>query len=139
MKTYIGTKVVKATPMTNDTFYSTVKGGSIQTSDLTIKTKEGYLVEYEDGYKSWSPKDVFEKAYKEVTEDVAHAEKTSVGFWGGFASRRKNERDEAIVLLREASENVDELIEVAEQEGYKGMKDNAILLQGKIADFLKRF
>ena len=26
--------------------------------------EEGYIVEYEDGYKSWSPKEVFEKAYK---------------------------------------------------------------------------
>ena len=26
--------------------------------------EEGYIVEYEDGYKSWSPKTVFEKAYK---------------------------------------------------------------------------
>lgn len=26
--------------------------------------EDGYLVEYKDGYKSWSPKDVFEKAYK---------------------------------------------------------------------------
>lgn len=25
---------------------------------------EGYHVRYEDGYESWSPKDVFEKAYK---------------------------------------------------------------------------
>ena len=27
---------------------------------------DGYKVVYEDGYISWSPKDVFEKAYKEV-------------------------------------------------------------------------
>lgn len=25
---------------------------------------EGYLVRYEDGYQSWSPKEVFDKAYK---------------------------------------------------------------------------
>lgn len=28
-------------------------------------TGSGYEVEYKDGYKSWSPKDVFEEAYKE--------------------------------------------------------------------------
>lgn len=27
--------------------------------------KEGYKVVYEDGYTSWSPKDAFEKAYRE--------------------------------------------------------------------------
>ena len=26
--------------------------------------EEGYLVQYEDGYQSWSPKSTFEKAYK---------------------------------------------------------------------------
>lgn len=31
-----------------------------------IVTKEGYVVQYEDGYKSWSPKEVFEAAYKPV-------------------------------------------------------------------------
>lgn len=28
---------------------------------------DGYKVIYEDGYRSWSPKDVFEKAYREIT------------------------------------------------------------------------
>ena len=26
--------------------------------------EDGYLVEYKDGYRSWSPKSVFEEAYK---------------------------------------------------------------------------
>jgi len=30
------------------------------------KDREGYKVVYEDNYISWSPKDVFEKAYKEI-------------------------------------------------------------------------
>ena len=25
---------------------------------------EGYLIQYEDGYRSWSPKEVFDKAYR---------------------------------------------------------------------------
>lgn len=38
--------------------------------------KAGYLVEYEDGYQSWSPADVFEKAYKpsETHLDRLHIE-----------------------------------------------------------------
>ena len=28
------------------------------------ETSEGYLVEYEGGYRSWSPKEVFDKAYR---------------------------------------------------------------------------
>ena len=32
--------------------------------EMHSNNEEGYIVEYEDGYKSWSPKNVFEKAYK---------------------------------------------------------------------------
>ena len=45
MKKYIGTKVIMAEPQEKD-------------------GKEGYKVQYEDNYVSWSPKDVFERAYR---------------------------------------------------------------------------
>ena len=45
MKNYIGVKIVKAVPQEKD-------------------GKPGYKVVYPDGYVSWSPKDVFEKAYR---------------------------------------------------------------------------
>ena len=52
MKNYIGVKIVKAEPQ--------VKNG-----------KPGYKVVYPDGYVSWSPKDVFEEAYRGLgCEDV---------------------------------------------------------------------
>ncbi len=41
MKAYIGTKIIRARP-------------------LTKNEAEGYEVRYPDGYTSWSPKDVFE-------------------------------------------------------------------------------
>ena len=31
---------------------------------------EGYKVRYEEGYESWSPKEVFEKGYVSLSEDV---------------------------------------------------------------------
>ncbi len=45
------------------------KGGKVYLpTDETPKSmetvEEGYKVIYEDGYESWSPKDVFEKAYR---------------------------------------------------------------------------
>ena len=40
----------------------------IKAKEMTKEEKEGYLVEYEDGYRSWSPKEVFEKAYMQVSE-----------------------------------------------------------------------
>ena len=47
-KTYIGSKIIRAV--------AALKDG-----------KDGYTVIYPDGYVSWSPKDVFENAYREVT------------------------------------------------------------------------
>lgn len=56
-KKYIGTKLVEAAPMSaNDAEECGFKTGG--------KTCDGYWVRYEDGYESWSPKEVFEKAYK---------------------------------------------------------------------------
>lgn len=61
MKKYIGTKEVSATPawQIDGTIYP--KDGVVPRS---MNRKDGYKVVYEDGYESWSPKDVFEKAYK---------------------------------------------------------------------------
>jgi hypothetical protein len=61
MKFYIGTKVVEAAPMTRDEFQNTRNryvGGT--------ETGEGYLVRYDNGYESWSPKHVFEEAYRRI-------------------------------------------------------------------------
>lgn len=63
MKKYIGTKQVMATPMT---YGEAHKEGLIRENAYVEEYNErpGYLVEYADGYKSWSPADVFEAAYK---------------------------------------------------------------------------
>lgn len=60
MKKYIGTKTIMAMPMAKseaekvlNRSLADAKGG-----------EDGYLVEYPDGYKSWSPKETFEEAYK---------------------------------------------------------------------------
>lgn len=45
LKSYIGTKIIFACPQEKE-------------------GKPGYKVVYSDSYESWSPKDVFEKAYK---------------------------------------------------------------------------
>lgn len=59
MKKYIGTKEVQAQPMSAELAIS--KG--FKTSTYTGKD-EGYEVIYQDGYSSWSPKEVFDQAYK---------------------------------------------------------------------------
>lgn len=73
MNTYIGTKIIKASPMTRGA-YNDYRGWTIPADENPAE--EGYLVEYTDGglpnhsqhagYISWSPKDVFEKAYRPV-------------------------------------------------------------------------
>ena len=62
MKRYIGTKVIMAEPMTMEEAQK-VLGREIKPATVE---EDGYLVEYKDGYKSWSPKSVFEEAYKPI-------------------------------------------------------------------------
>lgn len=62
-QTYIGTKMVKAMPMgAGDAKHY----GANITEETIIKNcgVAGYLVEYEDGYRSWSPAKTFEGAYR---------------------------------------------------------------------------
>lgn len=64
MKKYIGTKMVNAEPMTKgEAFEKNLLKTGVEVT-IEESTQEGYKVEYEDGYTSWSPKEVFEKAYK---------------------------------------------------------------------------
>ena len=60
---YIGCKNIKARPMTKFQF-SIYKN---ETPPFNSHNEQGYLVVYEDGYISLSPKEVFEKAYKPTT------------------------------------------------------------------------
>lgn len=62
MNKYIGTKQVAAQPMTRsdaEAHLGRNVGGD--------KHGDGYLVEYEGGYQAWSPKDVFDAAYRPTT------------------------------------------------------------------------
>lgn len=67
-KRYIGTKLIQAEPA----WRITDRTGHryIQTKDVNAccengsKIEDGYRVVYEDGYESWSPKEVFEAAYR---------------------------------------------------------------------------
>lgn len=71
MEAYIGTKMINATPMTR-LEYTQFRGWELPSDE--DENERGYLVEYLDGgeantseyegYVSWSPKDVFENAYK---------------------------------------------------------------------------
>lgn len=74
MKKYIGTKTVLAKLVTVKEAEKAL-GKKIDMSKHE-KDTEGYLVEYADGYQSFSPKSVFEEAYKpaETFIDRLHVE-----------------------------------------------------------------
>ncbi len=74
MKTYIGTKIIQAMPMTR-LAYNEMRGWTVPADENP--NDAGYLVEYQDGgkpnvrgfagYVSWSPAEQFEKAYRPTT------------------------------------------------------------------------
>ncbi len=65
MKKYIGTKEVQAEPMSLGEFIQLTGRNPYMNSTVSHdNSEEGYIVEYSDGYKSWSPKQTFENAYK---------------------------------------------------------------------------
>ena len=71
MNRYIGTKTINAKPMSRQA-YNNLRGWVVPADE--DPADDGYLVEYIDGgqanhpdfdgYISWSPKDVFERAYR---------------------------------------------------------------------------
>lgn len=72
MKQYIGTKRVSAEPAWRVT-EAGEKVTIVPKSDTKARAfeypyreEDGYKVRYADGYESWSPKEVFEEAYREV-------------------------------------------------------------------------
>lgn len=100
MEKYIGTKVVKAEPMTM-TEAQKVLGRELKPANLE---EDGYLVEYKDGYKSWSPKSMFEEAYREVG---------SVNFGGaidllkaGLAVRRKGWNGKGLFIVKQVPAHI---------------------------------
>ena len=60
MKTYLGVKIIKAEKAPKGWNNEPTKHMSAEDME------EGYRVTYEDGYVSWSPKAVFEKAYRQI-------------------------------------------------------------------------
>lgn len=76
MKKYIGCKLLEAKPMTRGD-YNTFRGWTIPENENP--EDEGYLVEYPDGYISWSPKQIFEKAYLQVDDNKDLPSGVSIG------------------------------------------------------------
>ena len=65
MEKYLGVKLIEAEHSSLDQFAGAKNFGDLSKLSGGVD-REGYKVVYEDGYTSWSPKDVFEKAYRRV-------------------------------------------------------------------------
>ena len=73
MKKYLGVKLIEAEPMNKYEYHMNIKK-----EDCFEDNEDGYKVVYPDGYVSWSPKDVFEKAYMKVTPNPCLKSNVSV-------------------------------------------------------------
>ena len=98
MKRYIGTKLINAKPMTRQA-YNDFRGWTLPANENGAD--EGYLVEYVDGgkgntdhyagYVSWSPADVFDRAYRpcegmtfgQAIEAMKAGQKVARSGWNG--------------------------------------------------------
>jgi len=94
MNRYIGVKQINAKPMTREE-YNEFRGWAVPKDENPDDA--GYLVEYVDGgkantdqfkgYVSWSPKDVFERAYREVGAGMTFGMALDVMKSGGRVAR----------------------------------------------------
>ena len=129
MKQYIGTKMIQAKPM-NRLEYNKYRGWEIPTDENP--EDEGYLVKYEDGYESWSPKEVFEKAYREsygltfgvALELLKKGEKVARIGWNGKGM---------FLVLTEGSEVATEnMRNEVTREYYKSVNEDKVKICGHI-------
>lgn len=101
MPKYIGTKVVQAKPMPlKDAQF--VLGREIKPA---TDEEDGYIVVYNDGYRSWSPKSVFDAAYRKLGEMdfglVIAALKC------GFAVRRKGWNGKGLFIVKQIPSHIE--------------------------------
>ena len=69
-------------------------------SERCGKEVDGYKVVYEDGYTSWSPKDIFEKAYKQIK---------TLNFKVKFDGENSEYKNRVIQEAAELQEKIDKL------------------------------
>lgn len=119
MKKYIGTKEVMAQPMSAE---EAVKMGY----KVGSNTGNGYEVEYKDGYKSWSPKEVFEEAYKEF--DNMSFGMAIDALKNGRAIRRRGWNGKGLFVVKQIPAHIDSTVIPKMQSLPQSAKD--LILKG---------
>ena len=93
---YLGVKLIKARKAwrINGSAIVYDMNRMVQHDDVV---DEGYEVEYPDGYKSFSPKDVFEKAYYQILDPTKIREGDVLGFMKQGYSLRLGEKTTVVL------------------------------------------
>lgn len=111
MEKYLGVKLIEAEPMTEVAFYKE-KHSKYPEGDM--ENREGYRVVYPDGYVSWSPKGVFEKAYMRVGINNTIEERNVNDFIKGYDVQQWGDKTTIVIatlangfIMSESSSCVD--------------------------------
>ena len=104
MKKYIGTKVIDAAPAWRIDGKVYLKDEP-QPDAKKSSFEDGYKVIYEGGYESWSPKDVFEKAYHEV--EVMSFGAAINCLKAGIAVRRKGWNGKGLFVVKQIPAHIE--------------------------------
>lgn len=96
LKNYIGCKQIKAKPMTRGK-YNEYRGWVLP--DNENPADNGYLVQYSDNYVSWSPCEIFEKHYIEISRDNKISRETVKSFIREVIDERKGKTTLLRVVL----------------------------------------
>ena len=122
MQNYIGTKFIQAEPEQRDRVECGDKtliaplgaeitdewlraNGCDPANCIIFRNLDGYHVRYADGYESWSPKDVFEKAYHNLETGMTFSD-ALVAMKTGCIVRRKLWLSK-VVALRKGYTNIE--------------------------------
>ena len=110
MEKFIGTKIIEAEPAYR------VDGKTVQPTTWPVpagaQAEEGYAVRYPDGYMSWSPKDVFEEAYRRTD---------NLTFGLAIEAAKKGKR-----IARKGWNGKNQYVELAKAISYEG-SDGAVV------------
>lgn len=118
MPKYIGTKVVQAKSMSLKDA-QIVLGREIKPATVE---EDGYLVVYKDGYRSWSPKSVFEEAYREVGYPASFGDAICL-LKAGLAVRRKGWNGKGMFVVKQIPSHIEGGIIPTMQSLPKSAKD----------------
>lgn len=104
MKKYIGTKQIEAEPMTRGDAW----GKHLLREKPIVDNFDdpGYHVKYKDGYESWSPSEVFEEAYHNISDGMDFGDAVKL-LKDGNALRRKGWNGKGLFVFKQVPAHIE--------------------------------